>query len=41
MDIANGEKIDNVLIPADIKLTPKKFTIEGSPIVNFFVIRWS
>ena len=33
MDIANGEKIDNVLIPADIKLTPKKITIEGSPIV--------
>ncbi len=26
-------KIDNVLIPADIKLTPKKITIEGSPIV--------
>lgn len=34
MDIANGEKIDNVLIPADIKLTPKKITIEGSPIVT-------
>lgn len=33
IDIANGEKIDNVLIPADIKLTPKKITIEGSPIV--------
>lgn len=33
MDIANGEKIDNVLIPADIKLIPKKITIEGSPIV--------
>ena len=33
MDIANGEKIDNVLIPTDIKLTPKKITIEGSPIV--------
>ena len=33
MDIANGEKIDDVLIPADIKLTPKKITIEGSPIV--------
>jgi DUF1680 family protein len=26
-------KDDNVLIPADIKLTPKKITIEGSPIV--------
>lgn len=33
MDIEGGEKIDNVLIPADIKLTPKKITIEGSPIV--------
>lgn len=33
MDIAKGEKIDNVLIPADIQLTPKKMTIEGSPIV--------
>ena len=33
MDIAHGEKIDNVLIPADIKLTPKKITIEGSPVV--------
>ena len=33
MDIANGEKIDNILIPADIKLTPKKTTIEGSSIV--------
>ena len=27
------EKIDNILIPADIKLTPKKTTIEGSSIV--------
>ena len=26
-------KIDNVLIPADIRLTPKKIIIEGSPIV--------
>ena len=33
MDIANGEKIDNILIPADIKLIPKKTTIEGSSIV--------
>lgn len=33
MDIEGGEKIDNVLIPADIKFTPKKITIEGSPIV--------
>ena len=33
MDITNGEKIDNILIPADIKLTPKKTTIEGSSIV--------
>ena len=33
MDIEGGHKIDNVLIPADIRLTPKKITIEGSPIV--------
>ena len=33
MDIANGEKIDNILIPSDIQLTPRKITIEGSPIV--------
>lgn len=33
MDIANGKRIDDVLIPADIELTPKKITIEGSSIV--------
>lgn len=33
MDIAKNVKIDDVLIPADIQLTPKKITIEGSPIV--------
>lgn len=33
MDIEGGHKIDNVLIPADIRLTPKKIIIEGSPIV--------
>ena len=33
MDIADGKRIDDVLIPADIRLTPKKMTIEGSPIV--------
>ena len=33
MDIANGEKIDNILFPSDIQLTPRKITIEGSPIV--------
>lgn len=33
MDIAGGEKIDNVLIPADIQFTPERTVIEGSPIV--------
>ncbi len=33
MDIEGGHKIDNVVIPASIELTPKKITIEGSPIV--------
>lgn len=33
MDIADGEKIDNILIPADIHLTPERTMIEGSPIV--------
>lgn len=33
MDIADGEKIDNVLIPADINFTPERTVIEGSPIV--------
>ena len=33
MDIEGGHKIDNVLIPADIKLTPNKITIEGSTVV--------
>ena len=33
MDIEGGKRIDDVLIPADIQLTPKKITIEGSPIM--------
>lgn len=33
MDITGGEKIDNILIPADIHLTPERTAIEGSPIV--------
>lgn len=33
IDIEGGKRIDDVLIPADIKLTPRKITIEGSPIV--------
>ena len=33
MDMRGGGSIDNVLIPADIKLIPKKVTIEGSPVV--------
>lgn len=32
IDIENGKKIDNILIPADIQLSPKKITIDGSPI---------
>jgi hypothetical protein len=33
MDIEGGNKIDNVIIPSNIQLTPKRITIEGSPIV--------
>ena len=33
MDVAGGQSIDNVLIPANIQLTPNKITIDGSPIV--------
>lgn len=33
IDIENGKRIDDILIPADMKLTPKKITIEGSPVV--------
>lgn len=33
MDIEGGKRIDDVLIPTDIQLTPKKITIEGSPIM--------
>lgn len=32
IDIENGKRIDDILIPTDIKLTPKKITIEGSPV---------
>lgn len=34
IDIEGGQRIDDVLIPSDIELTPKKITIEGSPIVT-------
>lgn len=33
IDIEGGQPIDDVLIPTDIQLTPKKITIDGSPIV--------
>lgn len=33
IDIEGGAKIDNVLIPADIELTPKEIEIEGSKMV--------
>lgn len=33
IDIENGKKIDNILIPADIQLLPKKITIDGSPVI--------
>lgn len=33
IDIADGRRIDDVLIPADIKLTPQKRLIAGSPVV--------
>lgn len=32
-DIEGGKKIDNVLIPADIELTPTEIVIEGSKVV--------
>lgn len=33
IDIENGKNIDNILIPADIHLTPKKISIDGSPVI--------
>jgi len=33
MDIENGKRIDDVLIPADIKFNPRKINIAGSPVV--------
>ncbi|WP_321480020.1 glycoside hydrolase family 127 protein [uncultured Bacteroides sp.] len=33
IDIEGDHKIDDVVIPSDIKFTPKKITIGGSPIV--------
>ena len=33
IDIEGGQPIDDVLIPTDIQLTPKKITIDGSPVV--------
>lgn len=33
IDIENGKDIDNILIPTDIQLSPKKITIDGSPII--------
>lgn len=33
MDIEGGKRIDDVIIPADIQLNPKKITISGSPVV--------
>lgn len=33
IDIEGGKRIDDVLIPAEIQWTPKRITIEGSPIV--------
>jgi DUF1680 family protein len=33
MDIQGGKKIDDVMIPADIKFTLRKTLIDGSPIV--------
>jgi len=32
-DVAGGKSIDNVLIPADMKFSPRKTTIAGSPVV--------
>ena len=33
IDIEGGKRIDDVLIPAGIRLTPERMTIEGSPVV--------
>lgn len=33
IDIENGKNIDNILIPADIHLNPKKISIDGSPVI--------
>lgn len=33
IDIEKGNNIDNILIPADIQLTPQKITIDGSPVI--------
>lgn len=33
LDVADGKKIDDVMIQSDIKLIPTKITIDGSPIV--------
>jgi DUF1680 family protein len=33
MDLPQGTKIDDVLIPANIRLTPQKATIDGSPVM--------
>jgi hypothetical protein len=33
MDIEGGHKMDDVLIPADIKLTPKEVTIDGCRLI--------
>ena len=33
MDIDGGKRIDDILIPANIELTPRKIQIDGSPIV--------
>ena len=33
MDMADGKRIDDVLIPADIQFTPKEITIDGSKMV--------
>ena len=33
MDVADGKRIDDVLIPADIQFTPKEITIDGSKMV--------
>ncbi|MDR3117895.1 MAG: glycoside hydrolase family 127 protein [Mediterranea sp.] len=34
IDIEGGKRIDDVLIPINIRLTPKKTTIGGSPVVT-------